>query len=52
MNTHPASIGQASLWFLRQVMPYKSPYNTAVRYRLSGELDADAVTKLRESGVI
>ena len=48
-STHPASIGQASLWFLRQVMPYKSPYNIAVRFRLSGELDADSVVEaLRE----
>ena len=46
---HPASIGQASLWFLRQLMPYKSPYNLAVRFRLSGELDANAVVEaLRE----
>src|SRR5262249_43562875 len=30
-------------------MPYKSPYNIAVRYRLSGELDANAVVEaLRE----
>ena len=43
INTYPASIGQASLWFLRQVMPYKSPYNIAVRFRLSGELDSNAV---------
>ncbi len=49
VNTHPASIGQASLWFLRQLMPYKSPYNIAVRFRLSGELDANAVVEaLRE----
>lgn len=45
MNTHAASIAQASLWFLRQVMPYKSPYNIAVRFRLSGELDANAVVE-------
>ena len=49
VNTQPASIAQASLWFLRQVMPYKSPYNIAVRFRLSGELDADLVVHaLRE----
>ena len=36
----PASFGQASLWFLRQVMPYPSAYSTAVQFRLSGELDA------------
>jgi amino acid adenylation domain-containing protein len=39
----PASFGQASLWFLRQVMPYPSPYNTAVQFRLTGEIDADAI---------
>ena len=39
----PASFGQASLWFLRQVMPYKSAYNTAVELRLSGEIDEDAL---------
>ncbi len=38
-----ASTGQASLWFLRQVMPHKSAYNTAVRYRLEGALDARAL---------
>src|ERR1041385_2217409 len=48
-NTHRASIGQASLWFLRQMMPHKSSYNIAVRFRLSGELDANAVVEaLRE----
>ncbi len=39
----PASIGQASLWFLRQVMEYKSPYNTAIQQRLVGELHADSI---------
>jgi amino acid adenylation domain-containing protein len=39
----PASPAQASLFFLRQVMPYPSAYNTAVRFRLSGELDAGAL---------
>ena len=39
----PASPGQASLWFLRQVMPCKTPYNTAVGLRLSGEIDAGAL---------
>jgi amino acid adenylation domain-containing protein len=39
----PASFGQASLWFLRQVMPCKTPYNTAVELRLSGDLDAGAL---------
>jgi amino acid adenylation domain-containing protein len=38
-----ASVGQASLWFLRQVMPYKSPYNTAIQFRLEGRLDADVL---------
>ncbi len=41
----PASVGQASLWFLRQVMPYKSPYNTSVQFRLSGPLDSSAFLK-------
>jgi amino acid adenylation domain-containing protein len=49
VNMHPASIGQASLFFLRQLMPHKSPYNIAVRFRLSGELDAKAMVEaLRE----
>ena len=39
----PASFGQQSLWFLRQIMPCKTPYNTAVQLRLSGELDAGAL---------
>jgi amino acid adenylation domain-containing protein len=39
----PASFGQASLWFLRQVMPCKTAYNTAVQLRLSGALDPAAV---------
>ncbi|HEX3344274.1 MAG TPA: condensation domain-containing protein, partial [Polyangiaceae bacterium] len=39
-----ASFGQASLWFLRQVMPYPSAYNTAVQFRISGRLDAGALT--------
>jgi amino acid adenylation domain-containing protein len=44
-----ASVGQASLWFLRQVMPYKSPYNTAVQFRLVGELDPGVlVAAIRE----
>src|SRR4051794_41023293 len=45
----PASVGQASLWFLRQVMPYKSPYNTAVQFRFVGKIDAAAlVASVRE----
>jgi amino acid adenylation domain-containing protein len=45
----PASSGQASLWFLRQVMPCRTPYNTAVQLRLAGELDAGAlVAAVRE----
>ncbi len=45
----PASAGQASLWFLRQVMPYKSPYNLAVSFDLTGEIDASALAAtLRE----
>ncbi len=39
----PASFGQASLWFLRQVMPYPSSYNTAVELRLDGVIDAGAM---------
>jgi amino acid adenylation domain-containing protein len=39
----PASFGQQSLFFLRQIMPCKTPYNTAVQLRLSGELDAGAL---------
>ncbi len=42
-RTAPASFGQASLWFLRQVMPCKTPYNTAVEMRLTGDLDAGAL---------
>ncbi len=44
-----ASFGQASLWFLRQVMSYPSPYNTAVQLRLEGDLDGVALlAALRE----
>ena len=39
----PASVGQSSLWFLRQVMPHGSAYNTGVQLRLAGELDARAL---------
>ncbi len=38
----PASSGQASLWFVRQMMAYPSAYNTAVQFRMSGELDVSA----------
>jgi hypothetical protein len=44
-----ASFGQASLWFVRQLMSYKAAYNTAVQFRLSGDLDAGAaLAGLRE----
>ena len=39
----PASVGQASLWSLQQVMPYKSTYNVAVQMRLAGEVDANVL---------
>ena len=39
----PASFGQASLWFVRQLMPYQSAYNTAIEIRLAGNLDAAAL---------
>ena len=39
----PASVGQSSLWLLRQLMPCPSAYNTAVQFRLTGELDAGAL---------
>ena len=39
----PASFAQASLWFVRQIMPYPSAYNTAIEIRLEGELDAAAL---------
>src|SRR6185437_7181277 len=41
----PASLGQASLWLLRAIMPCKTPYNTAVGLRLSGEVDAGALVE-------
>ncbi len=45
----PASVGQASLWFLRKVMPYPSTYNMGVTLRLSGQLDAEVLaTAMRE----
>src|SRR5262249_50745311 len=51
----PASVGQASLWFLRGVMPCKTPYNTAVQFHLrdahgAGELDALAPPRAFEEG--
>src|SRR5262249_38322772 len=39
----PASVGQASLWFLRQIMPVKTAYNLGVQLELDGELDAEAL---------
>ncbi len=39
----PASLGQASLWFVRQLMPCKSAYNTAVQIGLAGDLDVPAL---------
>jgi hypothetical protein len=44
-----ASVAQASLYFLREIMPCKTPYNTGVQFRLAGELDEAALTSaLRE----
>ena len=44
-----ASVGQASLWFLRQLMSCKTTYNLGVEFSLEGPLDAAALeAALRE----
>lgn len=51
MNSRPLSFGQEQLWFLEELAPGRPTYNIAVRYRLDGPLDTEALRQAVESVV-
>jgi thioesterase domain-containing protein len=41
----PATVGQQGFWYLDQLQPGNPAYNIAVRFRLQGALDVDALVR-------